>query len=653
MPPLPLKLSYGSIGNAIETPENTWSEVHDASAKDARSGELRVAVIAREAVPGWVTSNESQIFVEGINDGRVIVIFVAPNAGCGHARAIIINFGAYGMSASCEPDGPGLSQQKTWISDNLSPTQSNYFRGFPTRREIVADVRHMRSLVSYARSVFWTVGLVDVLLGVYLAIRSFGTHSPKARPHAAEFMLAIGLATVALGVLSCFAAMAFRHRNRFSKPLIAMNSLVTLLLFPFGTVAGGVGLYWCFSPKMREAEPLVEDFEHQPRPGDGTHRWTQKAAPVLGIVIWLGSFAGAAWWGRAHGLPTRAAINGLPLLFLCEWIAVFLHELGHAVAGWASDMQLASFLVGPFLAQKRAGRWKFEFRLAGLLNTGGAVATVPLHLKRLRGRMAFEVAGGPIASLVTAAVAFLVLLMMPGSAYAAWWKVPAVVGAISAGATVLNLIPFRFAAGVSDGALLVQLFRGGQFADLRAAMKMVGSTTVTSTRPRDLNSQALADGLRAGAGTPEEGTLQIIQLICALDRGELVQARKHLEASLERIPAPEKAPNVGCAAELAFYMAYLDGDAGRAGEWLRGAEELAAARKLTLAKDSDYWRALTAVREAEGQRGQAEAAYQQANQLLGKKPTTGLYQFERELLETVHKGGWLRRQEGALSEAPI
>jgi hypothetical protein len=486
-----------------------------------------------------------------------------------------------------------------------------------------------------------------------LAFDSVGHLPPTARPHARAFLLALSLVMAALGALSCLAARAFRHRNLFSRPLIAINSLITLFIFPFGTAAGAVGLYWCFSRKLRESEPLVEAFEHQPKPGDGTHRWIQKVAPLVAIPILLGSLYGAAWWGRAHGLPTRAGINGLALLFLCEWITVFFHELGHAVAGWASDMQLASFMVGPFVAQKRAGKWKVQFSLAGILNMGGAVATVPLHLKDLRRRMAFEVAGGPVASLVTALVAFAVLLAIPGSAFEAWWKVPAVVAALSACATVQNLIPFRAAAGHSDGALLVQLFRGGPFADLREALKMVGSVTVTATRPRDLDPQALSDGLRAGVGTPQEGTLQLIQLICAVDRGELTQARDHLEASLLQIPTPEKAPTPGCAAEMALYMAYLDGDASRAGKWLRGAEQIAAARKYALAKESDYWRALTAVREAEGQRRQAQESYLRARQLLDEKPATGQNQFEEELLQTVRKGEWVRRLDGALSEAPI
>jgi tetratricopeptide (TPR) repeat protein len=147
--------------------------------------------------------------------------------------------------------------------------------------------------------------------------------------------------------------------------------------------------------------------------------------------------------------------------------------------------------------------------------------------------------------------------------------------------------------------------------------------------------------------------LQLIQLICAVDRGDLTQAKEFLEAGLKLIPTPEKAPDPGCAAEMAFYMAYLDGDASRAGEWLRGSEAFAAARKYALTKESDYWRAVTAVREAEGRIPEAEEAFQRAKQLLEKKPATGMNQFEVELLRTVRAGGWVRRLETALSEAPV
>lgn len=509
----------------------------------------------------------------------------------------------------------------------------------------------MQVLASYARSTFWTIGIVQILLGLYLGVTAALSHQPASRPRAAAIVLFLGFLNVAMGSWSCLAAWAWRRQARFARLIVAVNSVFSLVLIPFGTVAGLAGLYWCCSRRMRQSTPLAGDFEHESKPEDGTHAWVQKAIPVLSVLIWLASFGAANWWARTQGLTKHVAINGLLVLFLSEWIAVLCHEFGHALAGWAASMTLVSMRVGPFVAMRKAGRWKLQFSWPSILAMGGAVVTIPTHLTDLRRRMAFEIAGGPVASVLTALIAFSALLAVPGSPWEAWWQVPAMITAISAGAAVLNLIPFGFAAGYSDGALLLQLLRGGRFADLRETMKMVGTTLITDTRPRDLDAGALANGFRAGMGSPEEGTLQMIQLICAVDRGELGLARQCLESSLRRIPAPEKASGACSAAEMAFYMAYLDGNADRAGEWLRGAEQLAVSKKTPLAQESDYWRALTAVREAEGQSRQAEEAYRQAVEFLAKKPATGLYQFERELLETVMRGGWVRVDESALREA--
>jgi hypothetical protein len=72
-----------------------------------------------------------------------------------------------------------------------------------------------------------------------------------------------------------------------------------------------------------------------------------------------------------------------------------------------------------------------------------------------------------------------------------------------------------------------------------------------------------------------------------------------------------------------------------------------------LAADFDYWTATAVVREAEGQTREAGEAYQRAIDLAAKKPLFGLYQFERDLLQTVRKGQWLRPSSAALSEASV
>jgi hypothetical protein len=507
----------------------------------------------------------------------------------------------------------------------------------------------MKILMSYARSTFWTVGIVTLLIG--LTFLPFLLRHALRRPVSIVIAVCFWCCMEGVGVVTCLAARALKKQGRFAKTLVVLASLYNLLLFPFGTVAGAVGLGWCFSKKLRDVEPLSEGFDYQSAAGDGTHKWMQIAASVGSIVILLGSLGATAWWGEKHGLPRHAAINGLILLVLCDWASAFFHELGHAIAAWMSGMKLAAFSVGPLMAQKKAGRWKFGFTLAVFAGRGGAVSTAPLHLRNLRRRMAVEVAAGPVASLLTAVIAMRVLLMMPGSAWVVWWKIPAVMAAISMGSAVINLLPFASAAGFSDGALLVQLLRGGPFADMREALKTLGTTMVTPMRPRDLHAAVVARGAKAAVGGSMAGCLRVLEMICAVDRGDLVQARECLDLALQNIPSPEKAAYPGEAVELTFYIAYLDGHAGRAGQWLCDVEKAATKKKLSSPGDFDYWRTVTAVRLAQGRQEEADEAWRRASHLAGRFPNVGLYAYERDLLNAVKDGAWLRTPEVASGAA--
>jgi hypothetical protein len=333
----------------------------------------------------------------------------------------------------------------------------------------------MQILLSYTRSTFWIFGIVQI--GTSLLFLAYSFFSPNL---SRKITALVCLVVVCLGVFSCLAARALRQRKRFARAVVAANSVLALPLFPFGTIAGGFGLYWCFSSKAREIEPLVEDFEHQPKPGDGTRRWVQIAFPVISIALWFGSLFAAGWWGRKHGLPEDSPIDGIVLLLVAEWIVTLFHELGHAVAGWGAEMKLQLFRAGPIVARHRRGRWEIKFSLLSfLMSTGGGAASAPLVLGNLRGRLMMQIAGGPIASLLTALVAFSALLAVPGTAWEQWWKLAAVCAALSGAASIVNSIPFAMAAGFSDGALIRQLRQGGPYADLHQALHMAAATTVS------------------------------------------------------------------------------------------------------------------------------------------------------------------------------
>jgi hypothetical protein len=141
----------------------------------------------------------------------------------------------------------------------------------------------------------------------------------------------------------------------------------------------------------------------------------------------------------------------------------------------------------------------------------------------------------------------------------------------------------------------------------------------------------------------------MILVVCAVDRGDAAAAAQYLEAALQRNPKPEEWGDPECVAEIAFYLAYLDGHTTRAVQWLAAAEELAAKQKVSLSASFDYWLAVTAIRLAQGNLGEAEAAWLQARQIADQAPPAGLYQYERTVLQNVHAGKWLRRQESPIS----
>jgi len=495
----------------------------------------------------------------------------------------------------------------------------------------------MKALLSYARNTFWTVGIVIILT----SLAALATGIARDRRHLVAKII-VTLIFAGFGVVICLGARAIRRQGRFARATVACASFFNLLIFPFGTVAGAVGLYWCFSRNMRRVEAAVELFEFESKKGDGTHGWMQKVVPILTVVTILGSLRIVEWWGEKHGLPRDGKVHWLILIFLGEWISVLLHELGHVVAGYTVNMRPVAFNVGPLTSQKRSGRWKVEFIPAGLLNFGGSAATVPVDLQNLRRRMAVEIAGGPVASLLTAALATGALLLMPGSGWAVWWQIPAIVAAMSICGFLINLLPIASAAGYSDGALLVQLLLGGPYADMREAGKIIGVTTATSMRPRDVDTAVMARAVAASTGKPEALHLRTLQLICAVDRDDLDLARTCLESVLEVAPTPEKTARAEAAAEIGFYIAYLDGHSDRAEKWLQDTETFAGKKLSQLTSKLDYWKCVAAVRMTEGREIEAADAWRRAKNLADRAPATGLYDSERALLEKVNQRTWLQ-----------
>jgi Zn-dependent protease len=371
----------------------------------------------------------------------------------------------------------------------------------------------------------------------------------------------------------------------------------------------------------------------------------QQDSPLLSVLLLLVSWQMAQFWGRAAKLPELGPLTWLALAPAVHFFAVLCHECGHVIGAWSSGMKLAKFQIGPLQWVRTIEGWKFRFLLFGLFLGGGKVATDAIYEKNLSSRLAVELAAGPLTSFVVACTAFMYVLMAPASTWVDWWPAPAWLSALSLTHVALNLLPFEALKGFSDTAAVRQQFRGGAAAKVELALKLASIPSVTMLRPRELEPKELEVGAIAAAGSPEESRLKQTQMICAIDRSDLIVARQKLEEVLRLIPGPAKSADPLHASQICFYMTYLDGHSRRSSHWLTETEANAKKLKFQLADSWDYWRAVAAVRSAEGDNTNADLAWARARKFGDILPKTGLLQLERELLQAVYKGDWLYRQE--------
>jgi len=148
------------------------------------------------------------------------------------------------------------------------------------------------------------------------------------------------------------------------------------------------------------------------------------------------------------GLVMRLAVDAL----LC-FVAVLVHELGHAAAAHRLGADIRAIVVLPFEYSMRQRRLRLKWR-AGAGDLGGYVSYVLDRIDARRKHMLIA-AAGPVANLL------LALLAGTGAALIGGATLPgALLGALaflSAGMGIANLVPFKG----SDGHHILQGLRAG------------------------------------------------------------------------------------------------------------------------------------------------------------------------------------------------
>jgi hypothetical protein len=334
--------------------------------------------------------------------------------------------------------------------------------------------------------------------------------------------------------------------------------------------------------------------------------------------------------GRASGAGEKksaaVALAGFGLALLAIWLALAIHEAGHALGGVSRGFRFLFLAAGPLWIERREGRLAVRFNTASA-TWGGVAACVPVDGRDLPRRFAVMVAGGPIASLALALLAGLLGAATPrGTAH----FLAGVTALASACFFLATAQPFGAGGGfASDGGRLMRILRGGVEGAREAALLGLTAAAMGGARPRDWPAALLAEGQVPADGSMMEVAALVYAAQADVDRGALDEAAARLERA-ERLTAGKGKLLRSIMAGEAAWLAATRGEMALARALLAEADGPFTERHLLL-------RAEAAVLLSEGDRAGARAAAEAGLAALPKARYGRPSAWERELLEGLRE----------------
>jgi len=450
-------------------------------------------------------------------------------------------------------------------------------------------------------------------------------------------MLALGM--LALQMVPAIAWWTLKKGNRHARVWALAASVVNVLPLPAvsrswmifsglkhspaGLITALIGVAGLIAFSRGPVVSQVADAakpKPQRLPGDGTSKAAERLAGVV-AVAWL-FFCLHFWrvWGRGQHLRQSDFLVWVAEVQVAVLICIAIHEFGHVLAGWASDMKLRSFQVGPFRWSHRRGKWKFKL----LASMGGVTGMAPTRLTNVRGRSAFFTFGGPVASLVLAGIGCIATLAAKGHFWEGSWTLLSIIATIASLDFMVNLIPQKPEAQYSDGARIYQLVTNGPWAQVEQAFSMVASSLVTSRRPRDYDIDVLHAAGNFLARGDRGMLLRLYSCTHYLDTGQVPEAVASLQEAETLYEGGALQSPAGICALFVFLNAIFKRDVAAAELWW---QRLQAHRDIDY--DAEYWQARASILWLQGQTDEARAACESGYALALELPAAGAYDYTR------------------------
>ncbi|MDT8758348.1 M50 family metallopeptidase [Sphingomonas psychrotolerans] len=180
---------------------------------------------------------------------------------------------------------------------------------------------------------------------------------------------------------------------------------------------------------------------------------------ALATLIFLVTAFGVVGLLADYFRGDAALLLRLAIDLLLSFVAVLVHELGHAAAAWRLGADVHGIVVLPLELRLSPPRLRMRWR-AGKADIGGYVSYSLDRIDARRKHMMIA-AAGPVASMLLAGVAGLIghlagVTTLVGTLFGA-------LALLSGGMGLANLVPFKG----SDGRHLLQGFRVGRRTKVR------------------------------------------------------------------------------------------------------------------------------------------------------------------------------------------
>jgi hypothetical protein len=305
------------------------------------------------------------------------------------------------------------------------------------------------------------------------------------------------------------------------------------------------------------------------------------------------------------GNPVRALLVFVPFAFAAAFAAIAVHELAHALVGVGVGFRFNSLRIARIQFDRP---FRFSLYKGRGTGAGGWASLFPVKQDKLVWRAVAMLFAGPLSNLCSIAV-LMALPYSKGAFSVIFMYISALLG-------LINLVPFRSRAVISDGGRILMLLQNRVRGERWLAMLKLIEEMRTGP-PEKMTPEFIAKAIAIEDNSPDTVTAHAIAFAAAFWQHKDDEAARLLETCLRHSNLAAPSQRQGLAVDAAVFQARR-----------RKRDDLAQGWLADLPARTEYpWlrpRAEAAILEAQGDVAGARKKLDEVEKLISANPNQAI-----------------------------